>query len=144
MIERKKEIENRLNDYCNLDYKIKMLEIKLERQKMKGSPRDIGAIDFGKIGHGSGGNKSAQSILLDVQKTIIDINDLKYEKQTINNFIEMLKNESSEQYNFVRLYYFDKKSINETLNELGYSYNSRNTIYRIKKEIFAKFDKYDI
>lgn len=54
-MEREKRIEQRLSNYKNIDRNIKMLEIKLEREKILGSPRDIKAVDFSKVGHGGGG-----------------------------------------------------------------------------------------
>lgn len=141
MIERKK-IEKRLNEFPTLDYKIKGLELKLEKQKLKGSPRDISAVDFSRVGHGSGGTQSAQVILADVQNTIHQINELKIEKEFINGFNELIKKGNEKEYQFLNAYFYDKKSINEILDELNYSYNSANSLYRIKDGIILKFDKY--
>ena len=107
-IERKK-IEKRLNEFPTLDYRIKMLEVKLEKQKLKGSPRDISAVDFSKVGRGGGG-QDAQTILLDAQETICQINELKLEKELIESFNELVKKNNEKEFQFMQLYFYDKKT----------------------------------
>lgn len=141
-IKREKEIEERLRNYNNIDFMLTMLSQKLDRVKMKGSPRDISAVDFEKIGHGSGASGNAISILKETNEIINKINELEFERATIKQVVEKIKSESEEEYKFIYYYYFMQESIQDVAEELGYSYNSKKTIYYKKSLILEKLDKY--
>lgn len=141
-IKREKEIEQRLRDFSNIDFVLSMLSQKLDRVKMKGSPRDISAVDFGNVGRGSGASGNALSILKETNEIINKINELEFERATINQVLEKIKSESEEDYKFIYYYYFMQEPIQEVAEELGYSYNSKKTIYYKKSLILEKLDKY--
>lgn len=144
-MEREKRIESRLREYPNIDFRLTMLAQKLDRVKMKGSPRDISAVDFGKVGSGgSGASGNAVTILKETQDIINTINELEFERATIQQVVEKIREESEEQYNFIDYYYYRCTPIMETAELLGYSYNSRNTIYNIKNLVIEKCDKYGL
>lgn len=131
-----KEIKERFENYKNITNKIKGLELKLEKQKMIGCPRDIGAIDYGKVGGGGSGGQSADTILIQTQGILEQINGLRIEKEIMDNFIDTL---TQSEYEFVTLYYFDKLTLNEILDKMGYSMTSKAFIYKQKMNVENKY-----
>lgn len=134
-MEREKKIEKRLREYPNIDFKLSLLSQKLERVKMKGSPRDISAVDFSKVGHGSGANGNAETILKETQDILNEINELEFEKQILGQILEHVKKEDYTFYKFIDLYYFKNLRIQDVSEGLGYSYLSKKTIYNIKNNL---------
>lgn len=131
-----KEIKERFENYKNITNKIKGLELKLEKQKMIGCPRDIGAIDYSKVGGGGSGGQSADTILIQTQGILEQINGLRIEKEIMDNFIDTL---TQSEYEFVTLYYFDKLTLNEILDKMGYSMTSKAFIYKQKMNVENKY-----
>ena len=137
----KKDCEERLIKYSNIEETLKNLNNRLNKLSMRGCPRDVNAVDFSKIGHTSGGNEALND-MVEVQHILKQINKLKIEEELINDTLQIIKNECEEDYKFINYKYLDKLSMDQVANKLGYSQNSHNTIYSIKDRALAKFAFY--
>lgn len=142
-MEREKEIEERIIKYKYIDQRIKVLELELEKQRMAGAPRDIGAIDYSKVGGKGGSNgKSAEIVLTNAQDIIYQINKLKLEKETMESFFEVVKDNSKEEWIFIQERYFKKKQVEDVLESMGYSFTSRRVFYQIREKVFDRYEDY--
>lgn len=137
------KIEKKLRNFKSYDFTLEMLAKKLDRIKMNGV-RDITAVDFSKVGHGSGGSPSAEDDLIKAKELIDTINFIEMERDYITDVVNQIRKESEEQYRFIDLYYFNAKSITDVAEELGYSPNSKKTIYFIKKKVLEKCSIYGL
>ena len=99
-------------------------------------------VDFSRVGRGSGARGNAQTILKEAQDVINQITNLEMEKGLIEQILSQLKKEIPEYYKFVELYYFNNNPIQQVAEEMGYSYNSKKTIYNIKKFVEETIGKY--
>lgn len=142
-MEREKEIEERIIKYKYIDQRIKVLELELEKQRMAGAPRDIWAIDYSKVGGKGGSNgKSAEIVLTNAQDIIYQINKLKLEKETMESFFEVVKDNSKEEWIFIQERYFKKKQVEDVLESMGYSFTTRKKFYQIRDKVFERYEDF--
>ena len=134
----KKDIEERLIKYSHAEETLKNLNNRLNKLSLRGCPRELGAIDFSKIGHGTMSNEAFNDVI-EVQHILKQINKIKIEEELIRDTLEIIKNENEEDYNFISFKYFDKLSMDQVATKLGYSQNSHHTIYSVKDRALSKF-----
>lgn len=133
-----KDIENKLKEFSMIDEKLLLLNERLNKAQMRGCPKDITAIDFSKIGHGSGGNEAMHD-LVEVQHILKQIKKVEDEKEIINNILNIFKTNYQEEYNFIRVRYLENNTMDETATKLGYSINSKQSLYALKDRSVNRF-----
>lgn len=136
-----KEIEEKIAQYKNLENRIELETKKLERARMAGGPKELSSIDPTGV-HGGPGQKTAEESLLEVQRILVKIAELKKQKAIMDDIISEIKQENPEGYKFFDAYYMKNKDMEDTAKILGYSPNSRNTIYKIKNNLLANFREF--
>ena len=137
-------VEQKIRNYFNYNAKLDNLMIQLEKKRFEGSPKDIGAIDYESISSGTSKRQSAERVLSDVQKLQKQINDLKMEFKIVGSTLNIMKVDNPTEYNFVMEYYKKGKDIMAVAVDLGYSYNSRNSIYKIKENTLKIFKEFGL
>lgn len=137
-------IEQKIRNYFNYNAKLDMMMAQLEKKRWEGSPKDIGAIDYSSTSSGTSKRQTAEKVLSDVQKIQQQIQDFKCENKMISSAMQIIKHDNPMEYNFIMKYYHDCKDIMVVATELGYSYNSRNSIYKIKEKVLKKFEEFGL
>lgn len=143
IIKTNKDIESKIRDYYNYDLLMNNLQIALEKKSMEGSPKDITAVDLTSVGGGSG-HSSAERIFKDIENIKYKIQKLNYDCKLIDSIINIIKKENEIEYKFIIEYYKNNKDIMSVATDLGYSYNSRNSVYKIRENILKKFNSLNI
>ena len=77
-----------------------------------------------------------------MQHIIKQIDKIKDEKEIIHNILAKIKIKNKEEYKFIELRYLQDNTLEDTARILGYSSNSKHTIYSIKDKSLKKFAMY--
>lgn len=133
-----KDVEERLRKYKNAEETIINLNNRLKKLSMRGCPREVSAVDFSKIGHGSCSNEAFND-LVEVQHLMKQINNIEDDKEIIENTLNIIKRDNKEDYDFIDLKYLQELPMDQVAVKLGYSSSSNRTIYSIKDRALSKF-----
>lgn len=137
-------LEQKIRNYFNYYAKLDNLLVQLEKKRFEGSPKDIGAINYDSVSSGTSKRQSAEKVLSDVQRLQNEIQQLKWEYKIISSALQLMKSDSPTEYKFIIEYYKNGKDIMSVALDLGYSYNSRNSIYKIKENSLKKIKEFGL
>jgi len=84
-------------------------------------------------------SKSALNDLVEVEHIRDQIYKTKEEAEHVENILKQIKEENSQYETFLRLKYIEKFNMNDCAKMLGYSENSKETIYNIKEAAISMF-----
>lgn len=132
-----KDAEERLKKYSNASQTLDNLKLRLERIKLNG-PKDIKAVDYSKIGK-SNFSRDALNELVEAQHITRQIVKLESEVLVIDKILEQIKEKSLEQYKFINLRYVENKNLDKVAADIGYSSNSKHTIYTLRDNALKSF-----
>lgn len=137
-----KESEEILKNHRKLNNALSNLNCRKRRLILKGVPKDIAGIDYSRpaIQHMDYAESTINEIveLMEINK---QIEETQNEMQLVDDILEVIKKEDQELEKFLKLKYITKykKSMSEIANEMGYSRESRKTIYNIKDRALKEF-----
>ena len=137
----KKDCEERLRKYARTEETLAVLEKRLDKVKLHGMPGELGAIDFGKIGHCSM-TSDAMDDLIEAKHLMAQINRVRDEKEIMDIVLDKVKKNNKEDYKFIDLRYFQNYPMSIVSEKLGYSDNSTRTIYKIRERAIENFELY--
>lgn len=130
-------IEDELYNYPAIEFQLIATERKIEY--ITKPPKDVSAVDFGKVGSSGSSQKDAFTECNELNKLISKHNELLYKQKNVEAMVDSLNDKEK---NFVDLYYFQKKSLNSVLVEMNYSETSHHSAKQLKNEILKKLEKY--
>lgn len=137
-----KECEEILKNHRKLENSLANLKNRKNYLILKGVPKDIIGIDYSKpaIQHMDYSENTINQVI-----EMIEINrqikEIKEEMKLVENIFKDIKEEEQELERFLKLKYIteNKKSMAEIAGEMGYSKESRKTIYNIKEKALKEF-----
>ena len=137
-----KESEEILKNHRKMYFALKTLEERRKKIMFKTQPKEIGAITYDKptTQHMDYSEDTINDIceILDINRQIQETEE---EMRIVNNILNEIKIENEELEKFIRLKYITnhKKSMEDISTELGYSAESRKTVYAIKSKALREF-----
>lgn len=137
-----KESEEILKNHRKLNNALNNLNTRKHKLFLKGVPQDIRGIDYSRpaIQHTDYAESTINQMLemIEINKQIAETQE---EMQLVDNILKAIKEEDKELEKFLRLKYITeyKKSMAEIADVLGYSKESRKTIYNIKDRALKEF-----
>ena len=137
-----KESEEILNKYRIFKISLENLKERQEKIVRSGMPSDVKVIDYSKpaIQHQAYSKDTMNQIceIVSINKEIIKTEE---EIKIITKILEQIKEENETSYKFIYLRYIKKEklSMKKIAEELGYSTDSNDTIYKIKEKALILF-----
>lgn len=136
-----KDAEDLLNKYRTADVTLENLNKRLEKLKMLGKPKEINAINFDAIKGGSG-SKDAIQLFAEVQHVMKQIQKLEDDKENIKNVLKNIKVQNKVCYDFLKARYLDNKTLEDVSEIIGYSSNSKASLYGLKDKALGMFIRF--
>lgn len=136
-----KDAEDLLNKYRTADVTLENLNKRLEKLKMLGKPKEINAINFDAIKGGSG-SKDAIQLFAEVQHVMKQIQKLEDDKENIKNVLKNIKVQNKVCYDFLKARYLDNKTLEDVSEVIGYSSNSKASLYGLKDKALGMFIRF--
>lgn len=137
-----KEAEDILKNHRKLNDSIKNLNARKNNIIFKGTPRELGSVDYSKPGIQKQ-NYSDDAIMqmCEIVQINNQIKETEAEVEIVNNIFKQIKKEDEILEKFLKLKYIEepKNNLREISKKLGYSEDSNHTIYDIKNKALREF-----
>lgn len=137
-----RESEEVLKNHRKLNSSIINLKSRKNRIIAKGIPKDITGIDYSRPAiQKMDYSDSTMNEIFELMEVNRQIQETEDEMQLVENILKDIKQEDKELEKFLKLKYITeyKKSMAEIADILGYSKESRKTIYNIKDRALKEF-----
>lgn len=137
-----KESEKILENYRKLYTALANLKERQEKLVRSGMPGEVKAIDYSKpaIQH-QAYSKDTINQLCEVATVSNEIKETKKEMKLVSKILKQIKKEDEILYKFLAIKFIKKPKISmkKIAEELGYSPDSNDTIYKIKERALTEF-----